>query len=87
MEPTTEGLLERINSYVEELFAQLDQVLERNLDAAHAAGLAAINVSAAQGKLLYLIGYTKQFKSQGERRPRSFGVTFDLDALVGGLFR
>jgi predicted O-methyltransferase YrrM len=55
MEPTTEGLLERINSYVEELFAPLDDVLERNLKAAHDAGLPAINVSAAQGKLLYLL--------------------------------
>jgi len=55
VEPTTEGLLERINSYVEELFAPLDGVLEGNLEAAHAAGLPEINVSAAQGKLLYLL--------------------------------
>lgn len=55
MEPLTEGLLERIEGYVEELFAPVDPVLARNLEAAHAAGLPAINVSAAQGKLLYML--------------------------------
>ena len=55
MEPVTADLLERINNYVEERFAPLDAVLERNLEAARAAGLPTINVSAAQGKLLYLL--------------------------------
>jgi len=55
MESLTGDLLERIDRYVEELFAPLDPVLARNLEAAHAAGLPAINVSAAQGKLLYML--------------------------------
>lgn len=55
MEPATPDLLERINSYIEQRFAPLDPALKRNLDAANAAGLPTINVSAAQGKLLYLL--------------------------------
>ena len=55
METITTSLLERINSYVEERFAPLDPVLERNLTAAESAGLPQINVSAAQGKLLYML--------------------------------
>ncbi|CAN5745371.1 O-methyltransferase [soil metagenome] len=54
MEPVTADLLERINRYIEERFAALDPLLERNLEAADAAGLPTINVSAAQGKLPYL---------------------------------
>lgn len=55
METITDTLLERINDYVEERFAPLDPVLVRNLAAAESAGLPQINVSAAQGKLLYLL--------------------------------
>lgn len=55
MEPTTEDLLTGIDRYVEELFAPLDDILSRNLRSSHAAGLPSINVSAAQGKLLYLL--------------------------------
>jgi predicted O-methyltransferase YrrM len=55
MKPVTDDLLERINAYVEDLFAPLDPVLDRNLEAADRAKLPAINVSAAQGKLLYLL--------------------------------
>ncbi|HVH55858.1 MAG TPA: hypothetical protein VM791_06370, partial [Vicinamibacterales bacterium] len=55
MEAITADLLERINDYVEERFAPLDPVLTRNLAAAESAGLPQINVSAAQGKLLYLL--------------------------------
>jgi len=55
METITDTLLERINHYVEERFAPLDPVLARNLAAAESAGLPQINVSAAQGKLLYLL--------------------------------
>jgi caffeoyl-CoA O-methyltransferase len=55
MEPQTGDLLERIDRYVEELFAPLDAVLARNLESARAAGLRSINVSAAQGKLLYML--------------------------------
>ena len=69
MDPLTADLLERINSYVEERFAPLDPVLQRNLDASHAAGLPAINVSAAQGKLLYLLA-----KISGARRVLEVGT-------------
>jgi predicted O-methyltransferase YrrM len=55
METITDTLLEGINNYVEERFAPLDPVLARNLAAAESAGLPQINVSAAQGKLLYLL--------------------------------
>lgn len=55
MERTDGDLLERIDHYVEHLFAPLDPVLERNLDTARASGLPDINVSAAQGKLLYML--------------------------------
>lgn len=55
MEPITGHLLERIDWYVEALFAPLDPVLARNLDSAREAGLPAINVSAAEGKLLYIL--------------------------------
>jgi predicted O-methyltransferase YrrM len=55
MKPVTPDLLERINGYIEERFAPLDPALERNLEAATAGGLPTINVSAAQGKLLYLL--------------------------------
>jgi predicted O-methyltransferase YrrM len=49
------ALLKRIDAYLEQLFARPDVTLEANLDRARAAGLPAINVSATEGKLLYLI--------------------------------
>lgn len=55
MKPTSEELLARIDAYVEQLFAPLDAVLQRNIAASTQAGLPAINVSAAQGKLIYLL--------------------------------
>ena len=69
MEPISADLLERINGYVEERFAPLDPVLQRNLDAADAAALPTINVSAAQGKLLYLLA-----KIAGARRVLEIGT-------------
>jgi predicted O-methyltransferase YrrM len=69
MEPVTADLLERINSYIEERFAPLDPLLERNLRAADAAHLPMINVSAAQGKLLYLLT-----KMAGARRALEIGT-------------
>lgn len=69
MEPGNGDLLDRIDRYVEELFAPLDPVLERNLDAAQAARLPAINVSAAQGKLLYMLT-----KIAGARRVLEVGT-------------
>ena len=55
MKPVSGELLEAINRYVEHLFAPLDAALERNLEAARRGGLPEINVSAAEGKLLYLL--------------------------------
>jgi predicted O-methyltransferase YrrM len=55
VKPFDHQLLERIDQYVEELFAPLDAALAANLARARAAGLPDINVSAAEGKLLYII--------------------------------
>ena len=69
MEPTPAHLLEQINSYIEDRFAPLDPMLARNLEAARAAGLPEIHVSAAQGKLLYMIT-----KIAGARRVLEIGT-------------
>jgi predicted O-methyltransferase YrrM len=69
MEPITGDLLERIDNYIEERFAPLDDALQRNLDAARKAGLPTINVSAAEGKLLYLLA-----KLAGARRALEIGT-------------
>ena len=69
MDPISGDLLERINGYVEDRFAPLDPVLKRNLAAAEAAALPAINVSAAQGKLLYLLA-----RIAGARRVLEIGT-------------
>jgi predicted O-methyltransferase YrrM len=55
MNPVSSELLLAIDRYVEDLFAPSDALLVNNLKAAEAAGLPAINVSAAEGKLLYLL--------------------------------
>jgi predicted O-methyltransferase YrrM len=55
VKPLDEGLLDRIDRYIEHLFIAPDEALSRNLQRADAAGLPAINVSATEGKLLYLI--------------------------------
>ncbi len=54
-EPIDAGLVERIDRYIEQLFVPADEALTENLAAADAAGLPAIQVTANQGKLLYLI--------------------------------
>lgn len=69
MEPPPPHLLEQINSYIEERFAPLDSTLAGNLEAAGAAGLPEIHVSAAQGKLLYLLA-----KISGARRVLEIGT-------------
>ena len=69
MEPTPAHLLEQINIYIEDRFAPLDPMLARNLEAARAAGLPEIHVSAAQGKLLYMIT-----KIAGARRVLEIGT-------------
>jgi predicted O-methyltransferase YrrM len=44
-----------VDDYINTLLVRPDPVLEAALEASHAAGLPAINVSPAQGKLLHLI--------------------------------
>jgi predicted O-methyltransferase YrrM len=55
MQPLSGELLEAIDDYIARLFVPRDEVLERNLADAAAAQLPAINVSATQGKLIYLL--------------------------------
>lgn len=55
MQPVNSEILERIDTYIEHLFVAPDDTLDQNLKDAAAAGLPAINVSPAQGKLLYLL--------------------------------
>ena len=69
MNPVSSDLLLAIDRYVEELFAPTDSLLANNLKAAEAAGLPSINVSAAEGKLLYLLA-----KIAGARRVLEIGT-------------
>src|SRR5262245_65709828 len=69
MNPVSPDLLLAIDRYIEDLFAPSDATLENNLKAAEAAGLPAINVSAAEGKLLYLLA-----KIAGARRVLEIGT-------------
>jgi len=56
MEQFNEQLVARIDDYIEGLFcAPADPVLAANIANANAAGLPAINVTANQGKFLYLL--------------------------------
>ena len=55
IQPLDEQLVERIDRYIAELFAPEDGALTRNIEEAEGAGLPAIQVSANEGKLLYLI--------------------------------
>ena len=55
MNPVSAELLNDIDRYIERLFVPPDPRLEQNLQNAEAAGLPSINVSAAEGKLLYLL--------------------------------
>jgi predicted O-methyltransferase YrrM len=50
-----EQLAKRIDTYIESLFIPDDPILEANLANANADGLPPINVSANQGKFLYLL--------------------------------
>jgi caffeoyl-CoA O-methyltransferase len=69
MNPVSADLLVAIDRYIEGLFAPTDSHLVNNLNAAEAAGLPAINVSAAEGKLLYLLT-----KIAGARRVLEIGT-------------
>jgi len=62
-------LARKVDSYVEGLCVPRDQELERGLAEARAAGLPAINVSANEGKLLYLIA-----RMAGARRVLEIGT-------------
>ena len=55
MEPLNEQLVERIDRYIEDLFSPRDEALAQNVADAEAAGMPQIQVSANQGKLLYLL--------------------------------
>ena len=55
MQPVDAALVERIDQYIEELFVGEDGALARNVTASRAAGLPEIQVSAVEGKLLYLL--------------------------------
>jgi predicted O-methyltransferase YrrM len=69
MQPLTEELAERIDSYIEELFTREDDALRQNVADSAANGLPTIQVSANQGKLLYLIA-----KMCGARRVLEIGT-------------
>jgi predicted O-methyltransferase YrrM len=69
MNPVSSDLLSAIDRYVEDLFAPSDAFLVNNLKAAEEAGLPPINVSAAEGKLLYLLA-----KIAGARRVLEIGT-------------
>jgi predicted O-methyltransferase YrrM len=69
MEPLTADLVERIDRYIEHLFVAPDDTLDQNLRDARQAGLPAINVSAAQGKLLSLL-----VRLSGARRVLEIGT-------------
>ena len=55
MQPVNENLLEDIDQYIEHLFVPPDAALEQNLIDAEAAGLPAIAVAPAQGRMMYLL--------------------------------
>jgi predicted O-methyltransferase YrrM len=62
-------LARRVDAYVEELCVPHEPALERGLAEARAAGLPTINVSANEGKLLYLIA-----RIAGARRALEIGT-------------
>jgi predicted O-methyltransferase YrrM len=55
IQPVNEELLEKIDSYIDNLFVPPDPALEQNLADARAAGLPAIAVAPAQGRMMYLL--------------------------------
>ncbi len=69
MEPFDQHLAQRIDTYIESLFTPEDEVLKANVSAANAAGLPPINVTANQGKFLYLLA-----KIGGARRILEVGT-------------
>jgi len=55
MEAVDEQLIQRIDSYIQSIFAPSDEALKENVKHSEAAGLPSIGVSPNQGKLLYLL--------------------------------
>jgi len=64
-----EQLAQKIDTYIESLFVPADPVLAANIANSHADGLPAIQVSATQGKLLYLLA-----RIAGARRMLEIGT-------------
>ncbi len=64
-----EQLARRIDTYIESLFVPPDPVLVANIENASAAGLPPINVTANQGKFLYLLA-----RIAGARRVLEIGT-------------
>lgn len=52
----TDSLFAEVDCYIDDLFAPTDAALEAALTKAREAGMPAIQISAGQGKLLYLLG-------------------------------
>lgn len=69
MRPVNEQLLEQIDAYIDELFVPPDPALDQNLKDADAAGLPAIAISPAQGRLMYLLA-----KISGAKRILEIGT-------------
>jgi predicted O-methyltransferase YrrM len=69
MESIDEELVDRVDRYIEALFAREDAVLSKNRENARLAGLPSINVSPNEGKLLYLLA-----KISGARRVLEVGT-------------
>jgi predicted O-methyltransferase YrrM len=66
---TNTKLLQRIDSYIEDLFSTNDEALAAALEESERHGLPAINVSANEGKLLYMLA-----KLSGARKALEIGT-------------
>jgi predicted O-methyltransferase YrrM len=69
IQPVNEELLEKIDSYIDNLFVPPDSALEQNLADAQAAGLPPIAVAPAQGRMMYLLA-----KMSGAKRILEIGL-------------
>jgi predicted O-methyltransferase YrrM len=69
IQPVNEELLEKIDSYIDNLFVPPDPALDQNLADAAAAGLPPIAVAPAQGRMMYLLA-----KMAGARRILEIGL-------------
>jgi predicted O-methyltransferase YrrM len=69
IQPVNEELLEKIDSYIDNLFVPPDSVLDQNLADAEAAGLPPIAVAPAQGRMMYLMA-----KMAGAKRILEIGL-------------